>query len=542
MGEDLHFDYVIVGAGSAGSCLAGRLSEDPATRVCLIEAGPSNRTALVAIPGLLVFLLNHRLRNWNLRSAAHAHLGGRQVSIPRGRGLGGSSSINSMVYIRGRASDYNAWAAAGCTGWDWDSVLPVFKAMENNARLGADPLHGSDGPLHVEDLASASPLLDLFAEAGAQLQIPRNVDFNGVSQEGLGAYQVTMHNARRWSAADAYLTPALSRPNLVVMTGTEARKIDLHDGRAVAVQVHDGHTGRRIVADGEVILAAGAIHSPALLLRSGIGDPAELARIGITPLVDLPGVGANLHDHPAAMIHMEGGHAGYGLALSQLPGLALAPFDYLFRRKGLLASNMVEGGGFARTGPDLAEPDVQFHFIPGRVGHRGRMIEWGRGFYSDVCVLKPHSRGRLTLASPDPAVAPSIDLNLLSDDRDKQTLLRGFGLLRRILNSPTLRATGAHEASPGPAIATEDQILAHFGRSLGTAYHPVGTCRMGDPADRRTVVDPTLKVVGVDRLRVIDAAIMPEVIAGNTNAPTIMIAEKGAALVRNQRHNRRQVG
>lgn len=535
MGFNSQFDIVIVGGGSAGCCLAGRLSEDPKINVCLLEAGPSDANPLISVPGLLVFLLKHGRLNWNLRSEPHSHLKGRQVSVPRGRALGGSSSINSMVYIRGRKSDYDAWAHAGCTGWDWDSVLPIFKKMEDNSRLGDDPLHGKGGPLRVEDLASPSRLLDVFAEAGSEFQIPRSSDFNGAVQEGLGAYQVTMRRARRWSAADAYLKPALRRSNLTVITNAKVQRIKFAERRAVAVEVSINGQIMQIAANQEIVLSAGAIHSPAILLRSGVGDGASLSRHGIEPLIELPGVGRNLHDHPAAMIHMEGGHDGYGLTLSQLPRLALAPFEYLFGRRGLLASNMVEGGGFARTQPDLAEPDVQFHFIPGRVGHKGRMIEWGRGFYSDVCVLKPYSRGRLTLASPDPKQEPSIDLNLLSDSRDVETLVRGFSLLRRILSSPTMLRTGAHEACPGASVRTDSDIVDYFARSLGTAYHPVGSCKMGDPGDPEAVVDPALKVLGTVGLRVADASIMPEVVAGNTNAPTIMIAEKAAQMIRGER-------
>lgn len=526
------FDYVIVGGGSAGCVLAAGLSEDPRTSVCLIEAGPPDTSPLIAIPGMLVFLLQNARYNWNLISTEHAHLGNRRVSIPRGQTLGGSSSINSMVYIRGRPSDYDAWAAYGCTGWDWESVLPVFKAQEANARFGNEPLHGSDGPLAVEDLRSPHDLVQSFVTAAETLQIPANPDFNGSQQEGCGAYQATMRKGRRWSAADAFLRPALQRPNLRVITDAQAERIVFDGARAAAVELVGRGKRERVCIGGELVVSAGAIGSPALLLRSGIGDGARLQELGISSVVHLPAVGENLHDHPAAMVHMEGGSAGYGLSLGQIPTLALSPFRYLFGRRGLLASNMVEGGGFARTCLTLDEPDVQFHFIPGRVGHRGRMIEWGRGFYCDVCVLKPTSRGSLRLGSPAADYAPVIDLNLLATEDDRDTLLAGLKLLRRILAAGPLSRFGALEAAPGASVQNDAQLLEYIAKRLGTAYHPVGTCRMGGRDDVRSVVDPQLRVIGLQNVRVSDASIMPEVVAGNTNAPTMMIAGKAVEMIR----------
>ncbi len=518
------FDVVVVGGGSAGCALAGRLSEDPTRSVCLIEAGPDDSDPRIRTPLGVMTLMGSERYDWRFKSTPHEHLGGRVVSVPRGRTLGGSGSINSMVYIRGRASDYDRWAELGCTGWGWSDVLERYKTAERNSR-GASELHGDAGPLYVEDLPSPHPMVERFVAAGAEAGVPANDDFNGSVQEGLGNYQTTMHKGRRWSPADAYLRPAMSRPNLTVMTATEIDRIELNGRRATGVRTVDG---RLIEAADEVVLAAGAIASPAILLRSGIGPGGELAEHGIVCVLDQPAVGANLHDHPAIGMHYGGGRHGYALSLATLPGNALAPLQYLLHKKGLFASNTVEAGGFAKTRPDLDEPDVQFHFIPARLGHEGSAVVWGRGYYSDVCLLKPKSRGRLSLVSSDPRVAPAIDLNLLADSEDDATMLAGAKLLRRILASPHLKTGDAKELVPGPDIGTDDELRVMIHARLGTAYHPVGTCRMGPADHAESVVDPRLKLIGIDNVRVADASIMPEVIAGNTNAASMMIGEAGA--------------
>lgn len=521
------FDIVVVGGGSAGCALAGRLSEDRSLAVCLIEAGPRDNDPRVRIPLGVMTLMGSERYDWRFRSMPHEHLGGRVVSVPRGRTLGGSGSINSMVYIRGRASDYDRWEALGCTGWGWRDVLVRYKRAEQNSR-GASDLHGGDGLLYVEDLPSPHPMVERFVRAGAEAGVPANDDFNGDVQEGLGNYQTTMHNGRRWSPADAFLRPAMSRRNLTVMTGTEIDRIEFDGHRASGVRTVDG---RLLEATAEVVLAAGAIASPAILLRSGIGPAEHLAGFGIDCILDRPAVGANLHDHPAVGMHYGGGRHGYALSLATLPGNALAPLNYLLHRKGLFASNTVEAGGFARTRPELDEPDVQFHFIPARLGHEGSAVVWGRGYYSDVCLLKPKSRGRLSLAARDPRAAPAIDLNLLADPDDEATMLAGAKLLRRILASPHLKTGDAEELVPGPAVNTDDELRAMIHQRLGTAYHPVGTCRMGPASDDTSVVDPRLRLIGMDNVRVADASIMPEVIAGNTNAASMMIGEAGAEFI-----------
>ncbi len=531
----MHFDYVIVGGGSAGCCLAGRLSENPDKNVCLIEAGPPDNDPRIKVPLGLIFLMGNPRYDWCYQSAPHSHMNGRKVPVPRGKTLGGAGSINSMVYIRGRPSDYDAWAKLGCTGWDWESVLPYFIKSESNRRLADHPLHGVAGPMTVEDLRSPDPMLERYVAAGVESGIPGNRDFNGETQEGLGAYQVNMRKGRRWSAADAYLGPADSRKNLHIVTDTEVESIDFDGKVARRVRLRGRNQEHFIGIDGRLILCAGAFGTPALLLRSGIGPADHLHEMQIPLVHELPGVGENLHDHPAAAIFYEGGHGGRGLSFATMHEYAAAPLLYLLARRGVFASNLVEGGGFARTDASLADPDVQFHFIPAKVSHEGARITWGRGYYSDACVLKPVSRGRLRLASPAIADDPIIDLNLLAEPQDQQTLLRGVKLVRRILASPALSGSGAVEVFPSPAVQGDDELLQYIFEILGTAFHPVGTCRMGDAADPMTVVDPDLRVRGLDNVVVADASVMPELVAGNTHAPTIMIAEVAADRIKQMR-------
>ena len=526
------FDYVVVGGGSAGSVVAGRLSENPDHRVCLIEAGPDDDDLRIKIPIGLLWLMGNERFDWCYRSAPHAHLDGKRVSVPRGKTLGGSGSINSMVYIRGRPSDYDAWAKEGCSGWDWDAVLPRFVRQERNAELGHDALHGDEGPLFVQDLASPHPFVERYVAAGKALGIPFNEDFNGIAQEGLGNYQATMNNGRRCSPADAFLGPARSRPNVTILTNTEAKRIRFDARRATALNVVTEGAEREIGVRGELVLSAGAIGSPTLLLRSGVGSGACSQALGIPIVLDLPSVGENLHDHPAVGVHYGGGNHGYGLSLATAGQNLLAPFRYLLSRSGVFASNSVEAGGFAKTQRRLSEPDVQFHFIPARVDHEGATFTWGRGYYSDVCLLKPRSRGELRLESGDASADPVIDLNLLSDPKDQDAMLRGAKLLRELLSRPELKTGDAEELVPGPSVVTDDDLGDYIAKRLGTAYHPVGSCRMGNPQDSRAVVDPKLRVIGLENVRIADASIMPEVVAGNTNAPSMMIGDAAVDFLR----------
>ncbi len=518
------FDVVVIGGGSGGSAVAGRLSEQTGLSVCVLEAGPPDSDPRIRIPLGVMSLMGHKQLDWRYSSEPHAHLGDRRVSVPRGRTLGGSGAINSMVYIRGRASDYDAWAAEGCDGWDWETVLGRYKRAENNSR-GADDFHGSDGPLHVQDLPSPHPMVESLKKAALENGVPASDDFNGQTQEGIGNYQTTMRNGRRWSPADAYLHPAVRHRGVAVINNVHVDRLAFDGRRAVGVRAFRGNEEITFKARRDVVLAAGAVASPAILMRSGVGPASHLSGLGIDIVANIAGVGENLHDHPAVGMHYGGGRQGYALSLATLPANIIAPFRYLLSRRGLFASNTVEAGGFARTTDDVDEPDVQFHFIPARLGHEGRPVVWGRGYYSDVCVLKPKSRGRLQLADADPFSAPSIDLNLLSDPDDEATLLRGAKLLRRILASHHLTLGTAQELVPGPDVQSDDDLRDMIHARLGTAYHPVGTLRMGARDDARTVVDPQLSVVGLENVRVADASVMPDIIAGNTNAASMMIGD-----------------
>lgn len=512
------FDYVIVGAGSAGAVLANRLSADPAVTVCLIEAGPRDTSPFITVPlGVMKLTRDARL-NWLFTSAPQEGLGGRTVSIPRGRVLGGSSAINGMIYIRGHRADYDGWAAMGCTGWGYEDVLPYFRRSERNRREGIDPaLHGTEGELSVADLRDANPVDRDFIEAAGQLQLRPCADFNVPEPEGMGLYQVTQKDGRRHSTARAFLAPVLSRRNLHVVTQGEVTRVELAQGRAAGVALRDG---RRIAARGEVILSAGAIGSPDILLRSGIGPGGAVRH--------LPGVGQNLQDHVDVMVICTSrSRVPYGLSLPALPRLAREGLSWITGARGMLASNMVEAGGFVRSSPAEPRPDIQFHIIPGRKSHRGRMVEYGHGVSVHTCVLRPESRGSVTRRGPDGP--PLIDLGLLRAEADMERLLRGVRLARAILRQPPMARHGLAEVIPGEGVEDDDGLRAYIRAHARTVYHPVGTCAMGTGPE--AVVDPRLRVHGVAGLRVVDASIMPRIVSGNTNAPAIMIAEKAADMI-----------
>lgn len=532
MRKDMTFDYIIVGGGSAGCVLAGRLSEDPHVSVCLIEAGPHDRNWRIRTPVALVNLMRNPRYNWMYKTSPQKQLGNRCLDVPRGKTLGGSSAINSMVYIRGRASDYDEWAKLGCEGWDWGSVLPYFRHSENNLRIDNE-LHGRSGPLIVDDLPSPHPLCRNWIEAGEAVGIPHNTDFNGATQEGLGVYQVTMKNGRRWSSANAFLGNAASRVNLTVLTDAEAEKIEFTGWKATGVTIRHNGASKTLDVGKELVLSAGTIGSPALLLASGVGPVADLGALGVPVINALEGVGKNLQEHVSIGISAIA-DAGRGLSLATLPSIAWSPVQYLGSGKGLMSTNHVEAGGFARTDAKLAEPDVQFHMIPARVGVESKGIVWGRGYFADACLLNPKSRGQLSLSRNGYGFEPLIDFDALGDPRDREHIVSAFRLLRSIMDSEPLRALGPIEESPGVEVQSDEQILEHCRRRLGTAYHPVGTCRMGAADNPSSVVDPNLRVIGLDNVRVADASVMPEIIAGNTNAPTIMIGEAAADKVRQQ--------
>ena len=526
------FDHVVIGGGSAGCVLAARLSEDPQVRVALLEAGGVDTSVLIHCPAGLALMAKSKLDiNWRFETEPQPGLNGRRGFQPRGKVLGGSSSINAMVYIRGQREDYDGWAAAGNPGWSYDEVLPYFKRAEHNER-GADAFHGSGGPLNVMDLRSPNRYSDVFVQAAVQAGLPRNPDFNGAVQEGAGMYQVTHRNGERCSAAKAYLTPALGRPNLTVFTLAKATRILTDGRRATGVAFLQAGVQRQVHARREVLLAAGAIQSPQLLMLSGIGPGAALQRHGIAVVHDLPGVGQSLHDHPDVVQVMDAPKLKdfFGLSFTGAWRALAAIRQWRQFRSGPLTTNFAEAGAFLRSSPDQPRPDLQLHFVVAKLLDHGRKTVLGHGYSCHVCLLNPASRGSVSLASADPLAAPRIDPNFLGDERDLQRMVNGFKRMREILVQPALAALGARELAAS-ASAHSDADIATFIRSYAdTIYHPVGSCRMGPGSD--AVVDAQLRVHGMQGLRVVDASVMPQIVAGNTNAPTIMIAEKAVDLIR----------
>lgn len=525
------FDYLIIGGGSAGCVLAARLTENPDITVALLEAGPPDSSVFIQCPAGLAVMAKTGMANWGLSTVPQPGLNGRSGYQPRGKVLGGSSSINAMIYTRGHRDDYDQWAAEGNPGWSYDEVLPYFKKAENNER-GADAYHGTGGPLNVKDLTSPNRYGPVFVKAAQQAGYAANPDFNGPEQMGVGPYQVTHKNGERFSAAKAYLTPNLSRPNLQVFTGAHTTRILLAHKRAVGVEFEHAGQVKQLKAAREVLLCAGALHSPHILMLSGIGPHRHLLENGIVPLHDLPGVGQNLHDHPDVVQVVNAPRAKdlFGVSLHGVVQGIKGIFEWRQRRTGLLTSNFAEAGGFIKSQPSERIPDLQLHFVVGKLVNHGRTTVLGHGYSCHVCLLRPVSRGSVTLASKDPFDAPLIDPEFLSARADMDRLVRGFKVMRHILAQPALQALGGQELAAS-AKAQSDFAIEQFIRDQAdTIYHPVGTCRMGKGA--LDVVDAQLRVRGIDGLRVVDASIMPSIVGGNTNAPVIMIAEKAADMIK----------
>ncbi|MBE7426930.1 MAG: choline dehydrogenase [Burkholderiaceae bacterium] len=525
------FDYLIVGGGSAGCVLAARLSEDPKVRVALLEAGPPDTSVLIHCPAGLAVLAKNGQANWAFETVPQAGLSGRRGYVPRGKVLGGSSSVNAMIYTRGQRGDYDHWAAEGNPGWGFDDVLPYFKRSEHNER-GADAWHGSGGPLNVMDLRSPNRFGPVFVEAARQAGHAANADFNAAEQEGVGLYQVTHRNGERCSAAKAYLAPARSRPNLTVFTDVRVSRIVSDGRRATGIEFIQAGSRQRLAAAREVLLCAGAAQSPQLLMLSGIGPGEELQRLGIAVVHDLPGVGRHLHDHPDIVQVVDAPHLKdlFGLSLAGAVRVLRGIFEWRRTRSGMLTTNFAEAGGFIKSSPDMPAPDLQLHFVIGKLIDHGRKTVFGHGYSCHVCLLQPKSRGRVSLASADPTAAPRIDPNFLAEPEDVQRLVRGFKAMRTILSQPALSGYGGRELAASAAARSDDEIEAFIRAHADTIYHPVGSCRMGPGA--LDVVDSQLRVHGMQGLRVVDASIMPRIVSGNTNAPTIMIAEKASDLIK----------
>jgi len=523
----MEYDYIIVGAGSAGCVLANRLSEDWRQRVLLLEAGGSDRHINVQTPAAFHKLFRSKM-DWNYDSSEQEHMGRRSMYQPRGKVLGGSSSINAMIYIRGHRYDYDQWAAAGNSGWSYRDMLPYFRQSESNATI-QDDFHGNSGELHVGDPIHPHPLSSKILQAAVQAGYRRNRDFNGDEQEGFGYYQRTIRNGNRWSAADAFLHPIRHRKNLSVLTHAQVQRLVVKAGHTRGVVFQRRGVEYQAVARREVLLCAGAFNSPQLLMLSGIGDPGQLQGLGIAVQRVLPGVGKNLQDH------LMGGLMYRAKAIKTLDGLDRLPrlvpelLRYLLQRKGPFTSNVAEAGGFVRTQQGLPAPDIQFHFAPAFYARHGFDNPSGMGFSFGPTLIAPYSRGTITLRSATPADKPFIDPNYFADERDLQTMIRGYRLAEKILQQEALSPFRGEPCIPDRRLQSDDEIADYLRNHCETLYHPVGTCRMGQDPD--AVVDTELRVHGLQGLRIVDASIMPNIVRGNTNAPVMAIAEKAADLI-----------
>ncbi len=519
-------DFIIIGSGSAGSVLANRLSENISHRVIVLEYGGSDMGPFIQMPAALSYPMNMATYDWGYETEPEPHLGGRRLAAPRGKVIGGSSSINGMVYVRGHAEDYNSWAEAGAKGWAFADVLPYFQRMET-AHGGQDGWRGNRGPLHVRRGKAANPLFERFIEAGRQAGFEVTEDYNGQKQEGFGLMEQTIHRGKRWSAANAYLKPALKRPNLQ-MIRCLARRVIIENGRAVGVEIERAGRISTVHASREVIICASAFNSPKLLMLSGVGPADHLREHGIDVVADRRGVGANLQDHLELYVQQECVQPITLYSKLNLVSKAAIGAEWLFFGTGLGTSNHFEAAAFVRSKPGIRYPDIQYHFLPIAIRYDGKAAARSHGFQAHVGPMRSKSRGSVTLRSAEPGIAPVIRFNYMSDESDWQDFRRCIRLTRELFGQSAFDTYRGREISPGDRIRSDAELDSYIQQHVESAYHPCGTCRMGGQDDLDAVVDPECRVIGVERLRVADSSTFPTITNGNLNAPSIMLGEKAA--------------